>query len=506
MDQFEELFTLGAAEREQDRRGFIDALLHAATVVGGPVVVLLTMRVDFLGKCTAYPALASALSDGQELVGPMAEDELRSAIATPARLVGCEPEPGLTDLLLHDVRGQPGSLPLLQYTLLELWERRQGRRLTVEAYQRIGGVRGALERRADAALDGFGDAQREACRRIFLRLTQPGEGTEDTKRRVLLRELVGSEEDARSQMVRDVLRRLADARLITTAGRGTWPSAEGRRERETYIEVAHEALIRGWGRLRRWIEVDRASLRLHRRLTEATNDWIETGKDPGVLFRGARLAEVEDWARRHPEELNAPEGAFLVACRKLAEIESPHLSPDLFPAGLRVKKYRENTVLKVAARRNLALGCFSALVLCLLIFFISTILIIKIDPQGVTSSEVSSNAADPYTLILLVSIMGSLAVFVTKPTITFDLARKRYRSRISYINYIFHWGYKTVSLRDLLLTSHATRSGWVARLKFAGFVLVSAGPSRTAQDAKDLLRPFAYALNRALGIHDLHED
>ena len=142
VDQFEEVFTLGPAEREPARRAFIDTLLHAATVVGGPALVLLTMRADFLGKCASYPALAAALSDSQELVGPMGEDELRLAIKRPAYLVGCELQPGLMDLLLQDVEGQAGALPLLQYTLLELWTRREGRRLTIAAYQDIGGVQG----------------------------------------------------------------------------------------------------------------------------------------------------------------------------------------------------------------------------------------------------------------------------------------------------------------------------------------------------------------------------
>ena len=181
IDQFEEVFTV--CNDEPSRRAFIDTLLHAATVVGGPALVLLTMRADFLGKCASYPALAAALSDGQELVGPMKEDELRLAIEQPAYLVGCELEPGLTELLVRDVAGQPGTLPFLQYTLWELWKRRNDRRLTIATYREIEGVQGALERKADAVVNELNDAEREVCRRVFLRLTQPGEGTEDTKRR-----------------------------------------------------------------------------------------------------------------------------------------------------------------------------------------------------------------------------------------------------------------------------------------------------------------------------------
>ena len=176
------------------------------------------MRVDFLGKCTD-PDLAAALSDSQELVGPMSKDELRLAIERPAELAGCTLEPGLTDLLLQDVQGQAGALPLLEYTLLELWREGQGKRLTIAAYNGMGKVQGALEHRADAVLEGFRSrpGELEICRRIFLRLTQPGEGTEDTKHRAAFDELIASE--AELPAVEEIIRKLADARLITTEGR-----------------------------------------------------------------------------------------------------------------------------------------------------------------------------------------------------------------------------------------------------------------------------------------------
>ena len=176
VDQFEEIFTLCPPEREPARRAFLDTLLHAATVVGGPVLVLLTMRVDFLGKCATYPALAAALSDSQELVGPMSEDELRRAIEQPAHLVGCKLEPGLTERLLHDVAGQPGALPFLQYTLWELWQRREDRRLTIAAYREFGGVQGALERRADKVVNNLNNAEREVCRRSLPAADATGRG------------------------------------------------------------------------------------------------------------------------------------------------------------------------------------------------------------------------------------------------------------------------------------------------------------------------------------------
>ena len=140
VDQSEEVFTL--CEDEAARQALFDNLLYAATVADGQAIVVLTMRADFYGKCGSYPALAAAMSDHQLLVGPMTEDELRRAIERPALLAGGEFEPGLVEMLLQDVEGQPGSLPLLQFTLMELWQRREGRRLTVAAYQAIGELQG----------------------------------------------------------------------------------------------------------------------------------------------------------------------------------------------------------------------------------------------------------------------------------------------------------------------------------------------------------------------------
>jgi len=341
-DQFEEIFTL--CTDEALRRALIENLLHAAAVVGGPTLVLLTMRADFLGKCATYPDLAAALSDGQELVGPMTKHELRLAIEHPAALVGCTLEPGLTDLLLQDVQGQAGALPLLEYTLLELWRQRRRNCLTVADYHDMGEVQGALEHRADAILEGFRSRpeELEICRRIFLRLTQPGEGTEDTKCHAAFDELIASE--AERATVEEVVRKLADARLITTEGRkrtaraGAQPAETEGRERPApppgerqpprYVEVAHEALIRGWKQLRQWIDADRAGLRTHRLLTEAAREWQEHNQDESYLYIGSRLDVAREWSEAHALDLNPLERDFLDASlalrrrRETAELEA----------------------------------------------------------------------------------------------------------------------------------------------------------------------------------------
>lgn len=291
IDQFEEIFTLCADEAQ--RKALVDNLLHASAADDGRTIVLLTLRSDFFGHCS--PDLAAALSAHHVLVGPMTEDDLRSAIERPAALVGCELEPGLADLLLKETEEHPGSLPLLQHALLELWKKRHGRRLTVEAYRRIGGVSGALEQHAEGVYASFSEAEQEVCRKVFLRLVQLGEETVATRRRIALSELEG---DGNSTVVR----RLTDARLLTTDG-----------EENPAVELAHEALIIGWKRFQGWIEDDREALLVRRRLDEAVAEWIARGRDTSYLYLGNRLAQVEEWAVRRPDEVTPSKREFLDA-------------------------------------------------------------------------------------------------------------------------------------------------------------------------------------------------
>ena len=298
VDQFEEVFTYRPEDEKKketfakDRDAFFANLLLAAAARGGRVAVVLTMRSDFLGPCAPFERLNNVLNAHLIQVGPMREDELRAAIERPAFKVGCEPEPGLTERLLADVEGQAGALPLLQFTLDELWQRQDVRRLTLRAYTELGGVEGTLEHRANETLQKLSQADQDLCRRIFLHLVQPGEGTEDTKRRVSYRELL-PDDPARAEAVERVVGILADrdARLITTQGTGT---AEG------VVEVAHEALIRSWKKLRQWIDADRAGLRVHRQLTEAAREWEDHRSDASFLFPGTRLAVAQGVGRVPP--------------------------------------------------------------------------------------------------------------------------------------------------------------------------------------------------------------
>ena len=241
VDQFEEVFTL--CHDEAERQAFIDNLLNASTDFTGGAIVILTLRADFYGKCASYPQLAAALSDDQFLISPMNETELREVIEEPALRTGCELEAGLVDVLLKDVKDQTGSLPLLEYTLTRLWEQRQSRVLRLADYQALGGLEGALNKRADEIYEGLSSEHKQICQRIFLRLVQPGEGTEDTRRRASLNEF-GDDE-----AINQVVQKLVNVRLITTQKKAV--------DEESFAEVTHEALIRNWSQLKGWIEADR---------------------------------------------------------------------------------------------------------------------------------------------------------------------------------------------------------------------------------------------------------
>ncbi len=238
VDQFEEVFSVTSSAR--DRRAFIDGLVYASTIPGGRTTVVVAMRSDFYPRCADHPALSALVAEHQLLVGPLSPDGLRDAIEEPARRAGLELEPGLVRRILADVSTEPGHLPLLEHLLLELWRRRRGRLLTLEAYAACGGVGGALARRANEVYAGLSADQQAVARRVLLRLTQPGEDTEDTRRRAPLAELTGGGggDDARR-----VVEAMSAARLMVV----TSDEVTG----EPAVEVAHEALIRAWPRLRR---------------------------------------------------------------------------------------------------------------------------------------------------------------------------------------------------------------------------------------------------------------
>ena len=298
VDQFEETFT--SCKDLAERKASIDNLVHAVSdETAGKTIIVITLRADFYHHCAEYAGLREVLEKHQAFIGAMDREELRRAVEEPAKRGGWEFEPGLVDLQLDEATGEPGALPLLSHALLETWKRRRGNKLTLQGYQEAGGIKGAIACTADRLMEEFDEHQKAIARNIFLRLTELGEGTQDTRRRAALEELAPQTEE--QETARWVLKALADARLVTT-GQGT-------------AEVAHEALIREWRMLRGWLDEDREELRLHRHLTEAAKEWEERDRDPSEMYRGTRLTQAEMWERENKVKMSPSEREFLAACR-----------------------------------------------------------------------------------------------------------------------------------------------------------------------------------------------
>ncbi|MFJ5775476.1 helix-turn-helix domain-containing protein [Streptomyces sp. NPDC093094] len=309
VDQFEELFTLCADRGE--RRSFVRLLTALAAPPDDGALVILGMRADFSGHCLELPELAEVFTDGLFVPPPMTPDELRECITRPAELAGVALEPGLVPLLLRDagLSAHPGdgrlpaALPLLSHALLATWEQREGAALTVAAYERTGGIQGAVARTAESVFARLHPAEQRTVRRLLSRLVHVSDETGPTRRRARRTDLTARPADPDDAA--DALDAFVRARLITV-GRDT-------------VEIAHEALLHAWPRLRDWIHADRAGLLLRQQLARAAADWEREGRDPSALYRGSRLeaarARADDTGALSPSE-----EAFLAAA--IAEEEA----------------------------------------------------------------------------------------------------------------------------------------------------------------------------------------
>ncbi len=296
VDQLEELFTV--CEHEHERADFLEQLATAARDHQRRVFVVCALRADFYGRFGSYPAFAALLSQSHVLVGPMDRDELTQAVQQPAARAGLTIERALVDALVADVAQEPGGLPLLSTTLLELWLARSGHTLQFRSYRASGGVRGAVSRLAEAAYTQLGESQQPVATSILLRLAGEEDGA-------LVRRRVAAAELERIDGAPQVLASLTDARLLTVT--------------DGAIELSHEALLREWPRYRGWLEEDRVGRRLHSHLTAAAGEWDARGRDAGDLYRGARLTAALDWTAQHRDQLNRPERGFIDASRTEAD-------------------------------------------------------------------------------------------------------------------------------------------------------------------------------------------
>jgi WD40 repeat protein/class 3 adenylate cyclase len=302
VDQFEETFTL--CDNEAERSEFVAALTGAAKRWPENIAVILAIRGDYYGHCAPYPDLAESLAANHVLVGPLTHEELKRVIELPARRAGLRVESSLADALVEEVSEEPGGLPLLSTALVELWQTREDGWIRMEAHEQTGGVRGAVSRLAETSYEQLSPAEREAARRVFLRLVGSGEGEAVTRRRVQLDELdLSRDADAAA-----VLTRLTEDRLLTKT--------------EDTVEVAHEALLREWPRIRSWLDEDQQGHQLRQHLTHSARQWEETGRDASEVYRGARLSAALDWAATRGPDLNELERDFLSESRQASEREA----------------------------------------------------------------------------------------------------------------------------------------------------------------------------------------
>jgi WD40 repeat protein/serine/threonine protein kinase/two-component SAPR family response regulator/energy-coupling factor transporter ATP-binding protein EcfA2 len=316
IDQFEELFTL--VEDQELRTFFLDSLLTAIRAPLSPLRLVVTLRADFYDRPLAMQVWGEILKENTEIVLPLNPSELTWAVREPARRMGVSLEEGLASAIVADVSDQPGALPLLQYAMTELFEQREGDTITHAAYQGIGGVQGALGQRAENLYGELDQDEQQAARQLFLRLVTLGEGVEDTRRRTLRTELEalyihGQPDGATSDSPTDnapspispVIDLFGQHRLLSFD--------RDPLTRSPTVEVAHEALLREWPRLRDWLVESRHDVRMQRLLAAAAAEWQQAEKDAGYLLRGSRLDLFEQWVESSSVALTADERAFLQA-------------------------------------------------------------------------------------------------------------------------------------------------------------------------------------------------
>ena len=307
IDQFEEVFTL--VDSEAERAHFLDLLRNAVLDPTPRIKIVITLRADFYDRPLLYEGIGEFVQKRTQVVLPLSTEELTRTIVGPAERVGMVVEPELIAAVVEDVREEPGALPLLQYALTEVFERRNGKNLTLAAYRESGGVVGALARRADEVYQSLSMSDQRVVRQIMLRLVTLGEGTEDTRRRVRHAELLEIVKD------KDALSRVLDAygkyRLLTFDVEMN--------TREPMVEVAHEAIIREWGRLREWLSESRDDVRLQRLLANAAQEWQKSNEDKSYLLGGTRLVQFDEWMQETDLALSDLEMRYLKSSLKERE-------------------------------------------------------------------------------------------------------------------------------------------------------------------------------------------
>ena len=309
IDQFEELFT--KAEDEESRTRFMASLVSAAMDPDSRIRIVITLRGDFYDRPLGYQVFGELLGARTQTVGPLSPQELERAVAGPAERVGLTPEPALLAEVVADAADRPGALPLLQFALTEVFERRRNGRLTLADYHEVGGLGGALAGRAEHLYETGDDGHRETVRQMFLHIVDVGDAVQGLRRRVRRSQLGAMEVDPSAMAL--AIDEFESQRLLTFDRDPV--------TREPTVEVAHEALLRGWGRLTEWIETARDDVKTERRLAAEAAEWEEGGRDPSFLLRGSRLGQFEAWAAATNVALASGDREYLTASIDLRERE-----------------------------------------------------------------------------------------------------------------------------------------------------------------------------------------
>lgn len=315
IDQFEELYS--SCKDEQERLCFLERLLETVPYTLNFNVVL-TLRADFFGHVLSYRPLADALEYADLKLGPMNRQELREAIEKPAEQCSVELEPGLTELILDAVSEEPGNLPLLEFALTLLWEAKSEHQLTHSAYGAIGGVEKALASYAQQNYEQLNRLEQLVAKKLFLELTQLGEGPKDTRRQVQKKDLVDLLQKEvlihfglqakkqqsemlpkRQALVERVIQKMATAKLVVTR------ALDKDGERVAVVDVAHEALIRHWSLLGDWLEKEREALKVKRTIETEAQKWAAQDKPQrsAYLLRGKRLTEAENFIQNYGKSI-----------------------------------------------------------------------------------------------------------------------------------------------------------------------------------------------------------
>jgi WD40 repeat protein len=300
IDQFEEVFTL--VETEAQRERFLTSLHKAILELKGRFGVVITLRADYYHRPLLYPGIGELVSQNTQVVLPLTASELAQVVSEPTRRAAIAVSDELVATIVADVSEQPGALPLMEYTLTELFERRQGNLITLQEYEDSGGVSGTLARRANELYESLeSDHLKQAARKMFLALVAVGVDTDATRRRARQSDILAFEEDR--QLVFDLLDRFGTFRLLTFDREPV--------SRAPTVEIAHEALISEWALLQGWINSSRDDLRARSRLAAATDEWSRSNREPSYLASGERLSQFDELARRQVLLLNDAEAAYL---------------------------------------------------------------------------------------------------------------------------------------------------------------------------------------------------